>query len=276
MNLCEFYQEHSSNSNHDYQHPNIIHYVKLSRTPNQNVLTFQEYISILSAHKFYKPVKIVIHCNRQPITGPYWYRALNLSTPIEIRHTDRVKTIGNNNVRYITHEADYIKVSTAFKEGGIYMDFDALILNGELLREMQSNAECVIGRDNAYCTRLCAGFFSSTPRSPFLGNWLEGYKTDYRPSSWLYNAGEIPSSLLRNCPSCYNVTVDSHMSSWDDSITGKWITPGKMNWRIKSVAHYMNAGFMKPLKEPQELLKKNTPFTEMIKYVLGDSYLEFV
>ena len=265
VNLCKHYQ-HINTSSQEYHHPEIIHYVKLTRTPDQNILTFQEYVSILSAHKFYKPQKIIIHCNRQPFTGPYWDRVANLSTPIELRHTKRVKSINNRGVGFIEHEADYIKVTTAYTEGGIYMDFDVVILNGELLREMQRHSECVIGRDNERCTKICAGFFSSSPRSSFIKNWLEGYKTDYRPSDWVYNAGDVPSNLLRKCPTCYNVTVDSHMSNWEDR--DKWLKPGQLNWRIKSVAHYMNAGFMKPLKEPEELLKMSTPITEMIKYVL--------
>ena len=33
----------------------------------------------------------------------------------------------------------------------------------------------------------------------------------------------------------------------------------------------MNTGFMKPLKPPKELLSMSTPFSEMVKFVLGDT-----
>lgn len=262
-----------------YVHPEIVHYVLFTDKLKDNVtvLGFREFLSIFSVDKFYKPKKIVIHCNHQPITGKYWdlLQKLKLSTPIELKHTERIATIGHKKQKpgFITHEADYLKISSAFSEGGIYSDFDVVILNGKKLREMQRNSELVIGRNNGDCSETCAGFFSSVPGTPFIKKWLDSYEYNYSPY-WIENAGHIPSRMLQKCPKCYqDVTVDYYMSNWDG--VKNWLQKGKMNWREKAVAHYMNTGFMKPLRPVEELLNMTTPFSEMIKYVLGDAVRYF-
>ncbi len=270
-NLCEVYVG-TNRTDCVYIHPDIVHYVLFSSKPEDNIIGFREYLSIYSVDKFYKPEKIIIHCNRQPITGKYWelLQQQNLSTPIELNHTERIATIGTKKQKpgFISHEADYLKVKYGFIEGGIYSDFDVVILNGTKLREMRRNSELVIGSNYGMCYETCAGFFSSAPGSPFMGKWLDSYEHAYS-TGWTDNAGHVPSKILHSCPDCYrDITVDYYTSNWGDR--KHWLKKGKIEWRNKSVAHYMNAGFMKPFKPVKELLNMTTSFTEMIKHVLGE------
>ena len=180
-NLCKI---HTGTTRTDcvYRHPNVVHYVKFSSPPEKNVLSFRDYLSIFSVNRFYKPDKIIIFCNDINITGRYWELAKNLPTPIELRHTNRITSIGKDHSKptYVTHEADYLKISNGLEEGGIYSDFDVVILNGTRLREMQRKSELVLGRDDGSCSRICAGFFSVVPGSKILRKWLDGYENDYR------------------------------------------------------------------------------------------------
>ncbi len=196
-NLCDHYHGRLHN-NCVYKHPNIVHYVKLSNKNSKNELSFQEFLSIVSVDKFYEPDEIVIHCNNQVITGPYWEKLqkLNLKTPIHLRHTERIKSIGKDDSKpwFITHEADFIKVDTCYKEGGLFMDFDAVMLNGSKFREMQQKSELVIGTDKTGCFRVNAGCFSCVPQSNFVKLWLDGYENDYWSLSWIYNAGGCTST----------------------------------------------------------------------------------
>ena len=262
-----------------YKHPNVVKYVKFtSNHSKENTLSFRDYLSIYSVDRFYKPDRIIIYCDLDNFTGKYWELANNLSTPIEVRHADRITSIGKKHSKpgFITHEADYFKVSNGFKEGGIFSDFDVVILNGTRLREMQMKSELVIGRDNDRCDRTCAGFFSVVLGSKFMKKWLDGYEDDYKPGKWIYNAGGVPSKLLRDCPWCYDVTVDSHMSNWDQVSRGYWRKKDSMlDWKKKAVAHYMRISrFMKPIKQPEDLLNTSTPLTEMFKFILGDTLHE--
>ena len=274
-NFCEAFTG-TNRTDCVYLHPEIFHYVLFTNNPKDSVLGFREFLSIYSVDKFYKPEKIVIHCN-QSITGKYWEIVQKLTTPIEMRLTDRITTVGKKQKpAYISHEADYLKIKSGFRDGGIYSDFDVVILNGSKLREMQRQSEIVIGRNNPECTETCAGFFSSVPGSPFMGKWLDSYENNYRPA-WTYNAGHVPARILHHCPECHrDITVDYHMSNWNDARAKNWLKEGGLEWRQKTVAHYMNTGFMKPLKPPNELLSMSTPFSEMVKFVLGDTINDFI
>ena len=80
----------------EYHHPSLIQYAKLSKTAAMTSvsLTFMEYVSLLSAHKFLKPDKILIHTYTN-ITGKYWDMVQKWDTPVVIRgdvsHPDVVK-----------------------------------------------------------------------------------------------------------------------------------------------------------------------------------------
>ena len=87
----------------------------------------------------------------------------------------------------------------------------------------------------------------------------------------------MPNRILHHCPECHrDITVDYHMSNWNDARAKNWLKEGGLEWRQKTVAHYMNTGFMKPLKPPNELLSMSTPFSEMVKFVLGDAINNFI
>ena len=258
-----------------YKHPNVVKYVKFATnlSAEEITLSFRDYLSIHSVNRFYKPDKIIIYSNHDDITGKYWKLANNLSTPIEVRHTGRITSIGKKHSKpgYISHEADYFKVLNGLKEGGVFSDFDVIILNGTRFREMQMKSELVLGRDNNPCDRVCAGFFSVVPGSKFMKKWLDGYENDYRTHHWWHNAGGVPAKILRDCPWCYDVTVDPHMSNWDE--VPNW--GKKLDWKKKAVAHYMRiTQFMKPIKEPKDLLNTSTPLADMFRFVLGDTLHE--
>ncbi len=269
-NLCNSFQG-TSRTDCAYRHPEVFNFVLFSGTASNSVLHFREYLAIYSVHKFYKPDKIIIHCNYEIQSNAYWKALKKLSTPLETKHVERQNQIGKSGTTpgFITHEADYFKVKHGFKEGGIYADFDLVVLNGTRLREMQRRSEVIMGRDDTPCTRTCAGFISCVPGSPLMKKWLDGYENNYKRGSWLYNAGEVPSNLLRSCTTCYDVIVDMDISNWNES--PYWGKTGKINWKKKPVAHYMNAAFMKPMKPIAQILEMSTSFTEMVKYVLGDT-----
>ena len=161
-----------------YQHPNVVHYVKMARNKETDTeLKLLDYVSILSVDKNYKPDKIVIHSNKK-LTGELWKLANTLNTTIEERYAARLPTIGRSNklARAITHEADVHKIEIAMKEGGIVMDFDVIILDGENLRRQQASSECMCAeyRERVY-TFINAGFISCVPNTVFLGKWRAGY-----------------------------------------------------------------------------------------------------
>ncbi len=272
--LCAVFQG-TSRTDCVYNHPEVFNFVIFTDHPDQSVLDFRAYLAIYSVHRFYKPDKVVIHCNYEIRSNIYWEKLKKLSTPLETKLTERIRTIGKAYLHpgFITHEVDYFKVMQAFKNGGIYADFDMVVLNGTRLREMQQRSEVILGRDDDPCSKTCAGFISCVPDSPLMRKWQESYENDYMPQLLLYNANRVPGNLLKSCTECYDVIVDPDISNWNEA--ANWREADKINWYKKPVAHYMNVGFMKPLKPVREILKMSNSFSEMVKHVLGDTVKDF-
>ena len=269
-----------------YFHPNTVHYVKISDKETDTELKLLDYTSIFSVDRFYKPDKIVIHSNRN-VTGTFWELANNLQTRIELRYLERQATVGKLHYKTplaITHEADMHKLDIALNEGGIVMDFDVIILNGANLRRQQAISECVLGIERE-CTFVNSGFLSCVPNSTFVRLWRESYEEDYRNtwSNYLYNSGEYPASVLRLCPSCYNVYLDPEIAMNPDAGApggpgpGRqpWIQLDKVNWRNKTVVHLL----LHHLQVPKTNYLFNLwdcPYKDIVKFILGGNYEQFL
>lgn len=266
-----------------YQHPNVVHYIKLSKSERaiHTDLILLDYVSILSIDKYYKPDKVVIHCNRQP-TGKYWEMAQSLSTKIEIRHADRPVAVGRFKKKpiAITHEADILKSSIVYDEGGLVIDFDIVILNGEVVRKQQSISECVIGLERE-CTFVNAGFLSCVPRTKYIQAWRDSYQNDYHNTwgGYLYNCGELTARTLRECPSCYNMYVDPEVDMNPDAGAPGGPGPGRdpwkekngVQWQNKSVAHLLLSHLNLP-KDDKILSIKDCSYKEIVRFILGDDF----
>ncbi len=86
--------------------------------------------------------------------------------------------------------------------------------------------------------------------------------------------GDYPAEILCQCPSSYDVFVDIQMANFDE--VSKWLQVGQMNWKDSALIHYINRGFMDPLLSPGELLRMDTPFTDMVAYILGNLTADFL
>ncbi len=269
-----------------YKHPNVVHYVKIAGDGAKDTeLQLLEYASILSVDMNYKPDKIVIHSNKK-LTGELWKRANTLDTAIEERYVDRALTIGKQHkpAKAITHEADVRKIEIAMKEGGIVMDFDVIILDGDNLRRQQASSECVLSIERE-CTFINAGFISCVPNIPLLGKWWQGYQDDYRNTwpTYLYNCGEVPAKLLRDCPSCYDVYLDPEICMNPDAGAPGGPGPGRDPWKVKNGVQWQHKTVVHVLLHHLNVPKDNgllnlwdCSYKELVMYILGDSYKQFL
>ena len=249
------------NPNGNYSHPEIVHYAYLSGSSPQ--LTFRQYLSVLSAYKFYRPKRILLHSTFAP-SGTYWDLAVK-TTGIEYNHVERVTRIGGKAPGWVQHEADYTKISQVLLHGGVALDFDAVFLNGTKLREEQRRGECVLSGDNS-CTYLNIGVFSCVKGAKYLRAWKEGYDKDYRPHLWLYNCAiNIPTGLVNK--GIYEVVIDPDIGqfpSWSVAIK-EWLGTGRrVEWRGKVLAHYFCRG---GVKDGKEILDMDNSLGEMFRYI---------
>lgn len=241
-------------------------YAKLSRDRKPVSLTFLEYMAMMSAYKFLRPKKILVHTYGK-IEGVYWDRVLNWEgTSVEVNIVDPITEIGGKRVKFITHEADYLKVRGLLEHGGVTSDFDVIVVNGTKLKQRQNMAECVLSRENNY---INAGFNSCIRNSSFVRRWLHEYDTDYAPWDWLYNASLKPKYILEDGESqtCHNVYVDGTISMqplWKYA-EYYWLRPKAVQWQDKTAAHYFVKSGM--VQDDESLLRKNHSLADILRYV---------
>ena len=248
-------------------HPPIIHYVKLSQSGRDTSITFREYLSMMSAYKLLRPERILVHSNTK-IKGEYWNQVQKWTgTSVAVNTVKRVTQLNGKHVSWIQIAADYVKVSQLFKHGGVVMDFDVIIINGTRLKEEQRKSECVLAQEGDIPN---AGFISCIKNSSFMYQWLNAYHNDYQPSSWLYNSAFVPNNILLGKTSsvCYNIYLDDTMCVHPNAKQApkQWLSPGGVpHWRKKTAAHYyLNRVNLPP---DDQLLKSDTSFSEMLRYV---------
>ena len=247
-----------------YHHPSIVHYAKLGSSVMQ--LNFREYTSVLSVHKFIKPERIIFHTYAHGLSGQYWDKINSWKdVQVEVNKLPRFSRIGGKEVKWVQHEADYVKLTMIYIYGGIGLDFDVIVINGTRLKYEQQLSECVLAGEIRY---INGGFYSCIVNSSFIAKWLESYDKDYRPGNWLHNVSYRPLHLLTDKDSdvCYNVHVDNTICvgpGWDRRRA--WLKHHGVKWRTKTAAHY----FVKygiP-NDGEGLLKKSFSLAKLIKYV---------
>lgn len=256
-----------------YDHSDIVHYVKLVYGDGGGVtFNFREYLAVLSAYKFYKPKRILIHTNGV-MRGDYWDKLQQLDkthTKIEPNRIPRPTAVGGKSVIWIQHSADYVKVTKVQEYGGIMSDMDVIIVNGTKLRELQSISECVLSHEGP-ANIINAGFFSCAKGSSFMKKWVETYHKDYRPSLWVHNAAFAPAAILLDKSTCYNVYSDGTVCQdpkWGNAEW--WLHPGKVDWKSKVASHYWFNKILTTRNIPSDesVLRINIPLADMFKYVV--------
>ncbi len=282
--LCLLYNKPKTTTQR-YKHPNIVHYVKIAGDKETDTeLKLLDYVSILSVDKYYKPDKIVIHSNKN-VTGDIWSLVNGLETAIEEQYIERSATIGRyKKPRAITHEADVHKLDIALREGGVVMDFDVIVLDGDNLRRQQVVSECVLGMERE-CTFANSGFISCTPNTTLVRKWRASYEDDYRNTwpGYLYNSGEVPAKLLRDCPSCYDVYLDPEICMNPDAGAPGGPGPGRDPWKVKNGVQWQNKTVVHVLLHHLNVPKTNyllnlwdCSYKELVMYILQDSYKQFL
>jgi len=134
----------------EYVHPPVVHYAKLSKSSQPVTLIFRDFVSLLSVYKFLRPEEIIIHTYGD-VVGAYWEKSKRWrGTHVRLMTHKRLGSIGGKSVKYIAHEADYIRLQALRDIGGLIMDFDVVIVNGTKFKAMQKRSECVISKEETF------------------------------------------------------------------------------------------------------------------------------
>ena len=262
-------QERSSD---EFQVPNVVHYTWY--TSEKKAFIFKHWISVLSAHKILKPDKIWIHLNMEP-TGIYWQRIKALSTVQIVREKipdsilgEKVKKSG-----FFTAASDIGRIICLLKTGGIYLDFDVLVV--QRFDELRKYP-CTVGLETS--DKVCGGIIICSKESPFLFLWANTYLDDFKSNIWAYNTGAKPSQLAKRFPSLIHLEKKrlNRPNYLDEEIIKIW---GNETWdwqKNYAVHSWYRRGqnfaerHFKETKEPDQdnIWTMNNTYAEICRYIL--------
>lgn len=182
----------------DLKIPNIVHYVWFdSHVPGipyyEKDLNMYKIIGPISAYKNLKPDKIILHSNQKP--HGKWWDELRQIVPMEFEYYPLVEEVFGQFIDQPAHRSDVARIDIVRKYGGIYLDFDVVILKSfDPLRIYQ----CVMGIETGARPDtngiLNSGVILAVKNATFLNLWYEGYRK-YHGNSWLYNSAFVPTEL---------------------------------------------------------------------------------
>ncbi|XP_014678704.1 PREDICTED: uncharacterized protein LOC106818518 [Priapulus caudatus] len=176
--------------------PNVLHYVWLTDPKAKGAtihsMTLYRMLGPISACRNLRPDRIILHSNQRP-SGRLWDELFRI-VPIEHEYYPDVKEVFGQPVDNIAHRSDVARIDIIRSHGGIYLDFDVVVLKSfDPLRVH----DCVLGVESgkAAGTRNMtnAGVIIGAKNATFLNMWYDGYR-DYR-ENWLYNSAVVPNKL---------------------------------------------------------------------------------
>ena len=273
--FCPFTSENRSTSKDEaktFKVPNIVYYLFYANEAKQ--LKFKHWISGLSAHKILKPNKIVICFDNEP-KGVYWDRIKQIPSVQIIKEEKPTYILGEKVKSSDVYAAasDLGRVKVLLKTGGIYLDFDVLVIRSfDNLRRHP----CTVGyeKDNS----VCGSIIICSKESPFLYLWANAYLDDYRPNQWAYNSGGKPTQLANRFPwLVHRENKTLQRPNWlpgdIEKIWGNDSWDWKQNYAIHTWYRFREGvlrKFFPNATEPDEnniMTTKNT-FSEIARYIM--------
>ncbi|OWA51041.1 hypothetical protein BV898_15543 [Hypsibius exemplaris] len=170
--------------------PLIVHYIFLQEKPSD--ISFLDCMGVVSVMKNLQPDFIYFHTN-YPDHFPFdnCLKYHEKWTTIKIIPIHRRFMINGKRIEFIHHEADILRLENLQKYGGLALDFDVIVINGQKLRDLLRDHTCIICDEPKFPELLNSGFMGCHVGARFPGLMLDVYHTDYRPNSWLFNSGTM-------------------------------------------------------------------------------------
>jgi hypothetical protein len=236
--------------------PNVVHFIWFA-PDNTKQLTFLNYISIVSAHRIQKPDLIVFHCNHLP-AGQWWER-LWREVPLKIVHRDPPEYIHNQRLYHIYHQGDIAKMEILLEYGGIYLDYDVIVVNS---LDPVRRYDATLGKEKP--PKFIAGIIVARKGSTFLRLLYESYRANYRPWDWDYNCARVAYQLYLRRPDLLHVEPFRFTTpDWQDRDK---LWNDVIDWSNLYVIHVMGH-FTWQQYTPESIRTINSTFGEAMRYI---------
>lgn len=149
---------------------------------------------IKNMRHFFPNYKIFLYNDDEPVNNIYWNEVKEINN-LEIIKRDRPKEFDGFPVKYVQYAADITRLEILYEYGGIYLDFDMLILkNFECLFE---NHSLIISEENSNkSNNLINSILIAKPKNEFLKIWLESFKVGLRVDKWAFHINTFNRKIL--------------------------------------------------------------------------------
>ncbi|RYP20372.1 hypothetical protein DL765_002830 [Monosporascus sp. GIB2] len=163
--------------------PNFVHYVWLIKDPTIFSLNFRTFLSVYSAHLYFRPERIYIHTDasesvfsRAKVAGDLWTRRV-LALPSITYHFVQAPTSTAKGVaiKNLEHKTDFLRIEALRDWGGIYLDTDAVPLR-DVSHLRKTGFAAVVGGAVALAAHhtgfMNNGVLMTRPRNKLMDIWL--------------------------------------------------------------------------------------------------------
>jgi hypothetical protein len=158
--------------------PNLVHYVWLIEDRPEFKLGFKFFVSVFSAHHFWRPERIYIHTDASPEimararTGSRWTRRILAMPELVINHVEAPQTTPRGvKIERTEHKSDFLRMAVLREFGGVYLDTDAMPLR-DVAELRNSGFRNVIGQQMGLAMWVTGylnnGVMMSVPNSNLL------------------------------------------------------------------------------------------------------------
>ena len=236
--------------------PNIVHFIWFATDANKT-LSFLNYMSMRSAHTIQKPEIIMLHCNFLP-TGKWWERAWR-EIPFRIVHREIPAKIHGQTIVHTYHKGDVAKIEVLLEFGGIYLDYDVLVINSlDPFRQY----DATLGKEKP--PKFIAGIIVAKKNSLFLKLLYESYRNNYRPLDWDYNCARVAYQIYLSRPDLLHVEPYKFTTpDWQDR---RLLWNDVIEWRHLYVIHVMGH-FIWDEYTPENIGSLNSTFGEVMRFI---------
>ena len=170
-------------------------------------------------------------------------------------------------IRYETDYSDFDKVKIIMERGGIYLDFDVMVVKSfDPLRKFN----CTLGLESP--NKLCSGVIVCVRDHPFLYLWLNSYYEDFK-FQWSYNSGIVSTRLMKRYDGLIHVETNTlHRPNFLqlDQIWGNSNYPWRNNYAVHTWIRKANNN-IKANISPEYIKTMNSTYGQIAREVFYGS-----
>jgi hypothetical protein len=136
------------------------------------------YLVLLSARRHLQPRQLFVHYSQEP-TGYWWLKAKHdRGLNITVHRIPMITSIYQHTLYHHAHRTDIARLNILDQYGGIYLDFDVLVLRSfaRLLNNNQQ-VEAIVAWESSVYQSICNAVILAPKSSIFLRRFIQSYQS---------------------------------------------------------------------------------------------------